>query len=208
MAEFITNPIVSLRTTPINTQQLKCRKYKGFLPNLTPTINSLSSTISAPGVYALVYVNGENFTPYNISITFGTIQNIPIVFYSSFLVSFLVPLDVSEGIYNVQVVINNNNNLTINSLLYSNTVNYTIQNYNITGNYSMTDTNLYNTIITFTGNGEIFFYNTFNINWVITGNASVIINGKTLINGTYKSIINSVYYVTIVSGSVTLIFNV
>lgn len=207
MSIFTTNPIISLTTIPITTQQPICRKYKGFLPNITPAIYSLSSTISAPGEYALVYINGQNFTPNNLSVTFGTITDVPIVFYSSFTISFVVPLYVSEGTYGIQVVANNNNTL-MSGLLYSNVVDYIIQNYSITGNYSITDTAFYNTIITFTGNGTILFYNTFNINWNITGDAIVSVNGQVFSNGTYLSLINTLYSVTLGTGSVTLVFNV
>jgi hypothetical protein len=208
MSIFTTNPIISLRTIPINTQQLTCRKYKGFLPNITPAIYSLSSTISVPGEYALVYINGQNFTPNNLSVTFGTITDVPIVFYSSFSISFVVPLYVSEGNYEIQVVANNNNTL-MSGLLYSNTVNYTIQNYSITGSYSISDNKIYNTIITFSGNGTILFNKTLNINWNITGDASVSVNGQLLTNSSsYLCSINTNYSVILGSGSVTLFFNV
>jgi hypothetical protein len=207
MSVFTTNPIISLRTIPINTQQPTCRKYKGFLPNITPAIYSLSSTISAPREYALVYINGQNFTPDNLSVTFGTITDVPIVFYSSFTISFVVPLYVSEGTYGIQVVANNNNTL-MSGLLYSNIVDYTIQNYSVTGNYSISDNTIYNTIITFTGNGTILFYNSFNINWDITGDTIVSVNGQVLSNGTYFSLINTSYSVTLGTGTVTLFLNV
>jgi hypothetical protein len=207
MSIFTTNPIISLRTTAINTEQTTCRKYKSFLPNITPAIYSLSSTVSVPREYALVYINGQNFTPNNLSVTFGTITNIPIVFYSSFSISFLVPLYVSEGTYGVQVVANNNNTL-MSGLLYSNTVNYTIQNYSVTGSYSISDNKIYNTIITFSGNGSILFNKSLNINWNITGDASVSVNGQLLTNSAYLCLINTIYSVTLGSGSVTLFFNV
>jgi hypothetical protein len=209
MAMFITNPIINLRKRPIHTQQITCRKYKGFLPNITPAIDSLSSSISAPGQYSLVYINGKNFTPYNISVTFGTIQNIPIVYYSSFTISFVVPLYVSEGAYTVQVVANNNsNNALMTTLLYSNIVNYTIQNYIITGNYHLSNNRFYNTIIIFSANSTIVFYNTFNIVWNISGNAIVTIKGQPLLDGEYTSFINIPYTIILGTGSVMIYLNV
>ena len=55
------------------------------------------------------------------TVTFGTITNIPVTFYSSMNLSFVVPNTLIPGTYSVQVV---NNNYPTNQ--YSNTVNYTI----------------------------------------------------------------------------------
>ena len=85
---------------------------------------------------------------------------------------------------------------------------YKIQNYFITGTYNKSDTETYNTIIAFTSGGTIIFYNTFNVLWNITGNAYVLINGQILTNGTYKTILNTQYIITLNSGSVSLNFNV
>ena len=209
MPMFTNNPIVSLIKTPINTQQNRCRKYVSFLPNTNPSIYSLSNNISAPRVYSLVYISGQNFIPYNTSVTFGPIKNIDVVFFSSSYISFVVPLNVSEGTYPVQVVVNYYNNQSQTSnLLYSNTFDYTIQNYVITGTYNKSDTETYNTIIAFTSGGTIVFYNTFNVLWNITGNAYVLINGQILSNGTYKTTLNTQYIITLNSGSISLNFNV
>jgi hypothetical protein len=208
MTSFIRNPIVDLAVRPINTKQPKCRKYKGFLPNITPALFSLSSNISAPGVYALVYINGQNFTPYNISVTFGTIQNIPIVYYSSFSISFVVPLNLSEGNYSVQVVENNANNL-FPGLLYSNKLQYTVQNYVIQGNYSVSASDIFNTILSFLTDSTIVFYNTFNGVWSINGTATVVANGQPLVSGSYVLLPSTVYYIMLGnSGSVQLSLNV
>jgi len=209
MPMFTNNPIVSLRKTPIITKRISCRKHNSFLPNVNPSIFSLSNNISAPGVYSLIYITGENFIPYNTTVTFGIIQNIPIVFYSSSYISFVVPTNVTENNYQIQVVVNyyNNQSLT-SSLLYSNTLNYTIQNYVITGNYTISDNDTYNTIINFTSNGTIIFYNTFNILLNITGDAYVLFNGQILTNGTYNTIPNTQCFITAISGSVLMSFNV
>lgn len=209
MPMFTNNPIVSLIKTPINTQQNRCRKYVSFLPNMNPSIYSLSNNISAPHIYSVVYISGQNFIPYNTSVTFGPIKNIDVVFFSSSYISFVVPVNVSEGTYPVQVVVNYYNNQSQTSnLLYSNTLDYKIQNYFITGTYNKSDTETYNTIIAFTSGGTIIFYNTFNVLWNITGNAYVLINGQILTNGTYKTILNTQYIITLNSGSVSLNFNV
>jgi hypothetical protein len=176
---------------------------------MNPSIYSLSNNISAPHIYSVVYISGQNFIPYNTSVTFGPIKNIDVVFFSSSYISFVVPVNVSEGTYPVQVVVNYYNNQSQTSnLLYSNTLDYKIQNYFITGTYNKSDTETYNTIIAFTSGGTIIFYNTFNVLWNITGNAYVLINGQILTNGTYKTILNTQYIITLNSGSVSLNFNV
>jgi surface protein len=94
--------------TQPNTTVNKCRKYKGFYPPFAPTINSLSVTSSStPGIYSRVYINGTNFLPPSIGTTyvnFGGYTNLPITYYSSFSISFVVPLNATAGIYNVVVV--------------------------------------------------------------------------------------------------------
>jgi hypothetical protein len=133
MPVITTNPVTSVLQN-INTTQKKCRLNKGVLPSFTPIINNLSMNYSSSGQYALVYVSGSNFfnngTTY---INFGTITKIPIVFYNSFTISFVVPLNASPGIYKVSVVnmysgnfspqINNSYSSNLN---YSNSVIYTL----------------------------------------------------------------------------------
>jgi hypothetical protein len=207
MPMFTNTPIVSLRKTPINTQQSNCRKYAGFLPTMNPSISSLSTTISAPQVYSLVYISGHNFIPYNTTVTFGPIKNIDVVFYSSSYISFVVPLNVSERDYTVQVVVNYYNiQSQTSNLLYSNKLNYTIKNYVITGDYNTDIDDKYNTIIHFTTNGTIIFYNKFNILWNIKEDAYVLVNGKILKNGLSQTFVNTQYFITLNSGSVSLNF--
>jgi hypothetical protein len=98
------NPNISETDTKIYS---RCRKYKGFYPSFNPVINSLSITSSHQGVYSLVYINGSNFLPLINGITyvnFGSFKNLPITFYSSFNMSFVVPLNATVGDYNVVVV--------------------------------------------------------------------------------------------------------
>ena len=97
------NPNITETDTKIYS---RCRKYKGFYPSFNPVINSLSKTSSHQGVYSLVYINGSNFLPLINGITyvnFGSFKNLPITFYNSFNISFVVPLSALPGIYNVQV---------------------------------------------------------------------------------------------------------
>ena len=68
MPMFINNPIFSLIKTPINTKRTTCRKHNSFLPNVNPSIFSLSNNISAPGVYSFIYMklNDMNFLIFNL----------------------------------------------------------------------------------------------------------------------------------------------
>ena len=124
MTSFINNSINMAIISNIDTVQNKCRKYNGFLPNKNPVISSLSNYTSTNGIYIIVYINGQNFTPYGSSVNFGLYKSLPIVFYNSFCISFVVP-NVPVGNYNIQVTSNNNSNYNP-ALLYSNTVSYTI----------------------------------------------------------------------------------
>jgi hypothetical protein len=84
----------------------KCSN-KSFYPSFNPKINNLSVTTSAPGVYSLVYINGSNFFPPcngSTYVNFGNFTNLPITFYSSFNISFVVPPLAVAGNYDVVVV--------------------------------------------------------------------------------------------------------
>lgn len=101
---FITNPVTTASGN-ITTTQITCRLYKSLLPSFTPAISNLSVTSSLAGQYSLVYINGSNFFPNGTTfVNFGIYTNIPIVYYSSFNISFVVPLNASVGNYNVVVV--------------------------------------------------------------------------------------------------------
>ena len=84
--------------------QIKCRKYKGFYPSFTPAINTLSVTTSQHGKYSLVYITGSNFLIGATHVNFGSFLNLPITYYSSFNISFVVPLNAGAGNYIVKVV--------------------------------------------------------------------------------------------------------
>ena len=90
-----------------------CRKYKSVYPSFTPTINSLSVSSSIHGTYSNVMINGSNFLPPCYGTTYvnfgpfnqfsGPYKHLPITFYSTSAISFVVPLSALSGIYNVQV---------------------------------------------------------------------------------------------------------
>jgi uncharacterized protein (TIGR03437 family) len=83
-----------------------------------------------------VYINGSNFIPTCNGVTyinFGIFKNIPITFYSSFNISFVVPLNATKGTHNVVVVnvYNSNFSPSVNQSYpgipkYSNSVAYKI----------------------------------------------------------------------------------
>jgi hypothetical protein len=112
-----------------------CRQLsKGFYPSFTPLLSSLSVTSSATSAYSLVYVNGANFLPYGTTfIQFGQYGYIPVTFYSSNNLSFVVPLNAVSGNYNIKVVNLYNGNFSppknqsyAGNLNYSNPITYTI----------------------------------------------------------------------------------
>ncbi len=103
------------------------RKYRYMYPDTTPIIYGLSQTESVLGDYTVVYISGYNFskanTTGNSTVTFGNITNIPVIFYSSLNISFVVPIiNLTQPTYDVQVV--NNNYFPVTQ--YSNKVSYTL----------------------------------------------------------------------------------
>jgi hypothetical protein len=117
------------------TTPLGC-KTVGFYPSFTPAISSLSVTSSLIGQYSLVYITGANFLPPcygNTYVNFGSYTKLPITFYSTINISFIVPLGAQSGNYNVTVinVYNSNFSPAINQSYagnpnYSNSITYTI----------------------------------------------------------------------------------
>lgn len=105
-------------------------------PSFNPVINSLSVNSSLAGAYSIVYIDGSNFFPPSNGITyvnFGNYTNLPIIFYSSFNISFVVPLNAVAGNYSVTVVnvYNGNFSAQVNTSYpgipnYSNSVVYTL----------------------------------------------------------------------------------
>jgi len=110
---------------------VKGRKYKYNYPNTSPVMYSLSPTESLLSNYTVCYINGLNFsksnTTGNSTVTFGDITNIPVTFYSSLNISFVVPNNLVAGTYKVQVV----NNNYFPSTLYSNILEYKYISYPI-----------------------------------------------------------------------------
>jgi hypothetical protein len=112
----------------------KCRKFKGFYPSFTPSLNNLSVTTSLVGNYTEVYINGSNFLPNGTTfIKFGNYGYLPATYYSSFNLSFVVPLDAIAGNYSVSVVNLYNGNFSppVNQtypgvLNFSNLITYTL----------------------------------------------------------------------------------
>ena len=124
-------------TIPNTISSNKCRKYKPFLPSFTPTINNISVTSSKYKNYSVVYITGSNFLPPaygNTYVNFGeAFTEIPIIFYSSFYISFVVPLNTAIGEYQIKVVnvYNGNYSPSVNTSYpgipnYSNSITYTI----------------------------------------------------------------------------------
>jgi hypothetical protein len=101
----------------------QCKKYTNEYPNFTPEIYHLSTNTSDAGAYTQVKIFGQNFS-FGSSIgrsvvNFGSYKSLPITFYGSTGISFVVPSNAQQGIYSVQVV-----NVLYPTSLYSNTVSY------------------------------------------------------------------------------------
>ena len=102
-----------------------CKKYKNTFPNFTPEIFYLSIYSSLSGVYTQVNIHGNNFSlgsniGYSV-VNFGTYINLPVTFYGSTSISFIIPTNAPPGTYTIQVV-----NLLYPTSLYSNIVDYTL----------------------------------------------------------------------------------
>jgi len=103
-----------------------CRTYKGFYPNIEPVIYNLSQNTSAQGAYALVYITGNNYLlDGSTRVNFGSYTNLPVTFFSSVTLSFIVPADAPVGVYSVRVTTVDNTQV-VPSTMYSNGVDYTI----------------------------------------------------------------------------------
>lgn len=109
----------------IRNSAAPCRKYVYSYPNLAPIINSLSITSSPANTYQQVYIYGENFTlngtPGYSVVNFGSFQNLPVSFFGSTCITFVIPIQAIVGVYNVQVF-----NKSYPISLSSNIVSYTI----------------------------------------------------------------------------------
>jgi hypothetical protein len=114
-----------------------CKLSKGFLPSFTPEIYSLSVTSSTAGAYSNVVIIGKNFLPNGTTyVNFGTnYTNIPVSYYGSNNISFVVPSNALPSPPSYDVIVVNNytsnfgshiNNFYNSNLNYSNSVSYTL----------------------------------------------------------------------------------
>jgi hypothetical protein len=110
-SQFISSGLISSNTSYNNSYNKtkstrNCRRLnKGFYPSFTPELLNLSVTTSAAGRYSLVYINGSNFLPNGTTfVQFGSLGYLPVTYYGSFNLSFVVPLNAVAGNYPVKVV--------------------------------------------------------------------------------------------------------
>lgn len=173
---------------PIVKRISACKGKKSVYPSFAPVINSISVTSNAFGIYTVVYINGSNFLPPcngDTYVNFGPYTHLPIIFYSSFNISFVVPLNAPVGLYNIRVVntYNDNFSLPVSQSTpgipnYSNPVSYAVYDpalnisYSISGTYVISSDPSYNTIINFTGNSVFNIYhikNNISIEYTVVG---------------------------------------
>jgi hypothetical protein len=109
-AQFVSSGLITTNTTYDTYDKTKsarnCRRLnKGFYPSFTPNLFGLSVTTSVAGAYSLVYINGSNFLPNGTTLVqFGNSGYLPVTYYSSSNLSFVVPLNAVAGSYTVKVV--------------------------------------------------------------------------------------------------------
>lgn len=114
---------------------VNCNKLFNRYPSFTPVIGFLSVDKSKQGVFSPVNITGANFQFGKDAtyVNFGNYTRLPISFFSSSNISFVVPEDASAGTYNVVVVNVYNGNFSpqVNNaypgiLNYSKPVSYTL----------------------------------------------------------------------------------
>jgi len=131
IAQFFPNGVLNILKA--RTGRL-CRKSKPKYPSFTPILSSLSTTTSPSGGYSMVYISGSNYLPNGVTLVkFGGYGYLPVIYYSSSYLSFVVPLNLNPGNYPVQIaniyngnfspVVNQsypgNINLSDNSIIYT-----------------------------------------------------------------------------------------
>jgi hypothetical protein len=107
-----------------STSNSSCKQYSNTIPNFSPVITSLTPDNSRAGVYTQVYVLGNNFSlgsRIGYSIVYFGNAIIPVTFYGSNSISFIVPTNAGPGDYTVQVI-----NVFYPNSSYSNIVNFKI----------------------------------------------------------------------------------
>jgi hypothetical protein len=132
LAQFYSYSLINTSTI---ASSRKCRKTKPILyPSFEPNLFNLSTTTSSAGSYSLVYISGSNLLPNGTTfVKFGS-EYLPIIYYSSFYLSFVVPLNAGVGNYQVQLANLYNGNFCPqinqsypgNINLSSNSITYTI----------------------------------------------------------------------------------
>lgn len=131
IAQFFPNGILNILRARTGR---RCRKSKPKYPSFTPILSSLSTTTSPAGRYSLVYISGSNYLPNGTTfVKFGN-QYLPVIYYSSFYLSFVVPLNAGIGNYPVQIanIYNGNFSPQVNQSypgninLSTNSITYTI----------------------------------------------------------------------------------
>ena len=207
---------------PIVKRISKCKGRKNVYPSFTPLINSISVTFSIAGIYTVAYITGSNFLPPSNGdtyVNFGSYTHLPIIFYSSFNISFIVPLNAPIGVYNITLVnvYNDNFSLPVSQSYpgipnYSNSISYTIydsyyfqfgsyfvlDSYLVKGKYIISQNLNYNNIVTFTGNGQIEFLKNTNNNYKNI-NFTIMFGTKSIINGNIsRNINNNVLWNTVI----------
>lgn len=160
-------------------------KCKGWVNpsgiSYAPQIISLSGYFSPSGSTTLVSINGANFYSYS-KILFGTF-NPTVYFINSNIIQFYVPNTLNYGTFPVQVV---------NGSIYSNSVNYTIDNASgywlLNSNSTITNTNTNSVSVSSLSRGAPITITASYIvqntdNWIICNGSSTIV--ITLPTGTF-----------------------
>ena len=109
-----------------------CKLTKSILPSFKPEIYNLSVYTSLSGAYSNVFISVKNFLPNGTTyVNFGNFTNIPVSYFGSFNISFVVPANAPIGSYNIVVVNNytsnysaNLNNIYNQNLNFSNSITY------------------------------------------------------------------------------------
>ena len=105
-SQFYSSIVLNTISNSIRRSTRNCRRVNNTgYPSFSPNLYNLSETTSPAGYPLVVYVNGSNFLPNGVtSVQFGNLGYLPVTYYSSFNLSFSVPLNASPGNYNVKVV--------------------------------------------------------------------------------------------------------
>lgn len=134
-AQFYSSGLITTNRANKPKSTRNCRQInKGFYPSFTPKLSSLSVTTSPAGAYSLVYAIGSNFLPNGTTfVQFGNYGYLPATYYSSFNLSFVVPLEAEIRSYPIKIInlYNGNFSSPVNQsyhgiLNFSNSIIYTV----------------------------------------------------------------------------------